>query len=136
MGDLPLRAKTLDGHDIDLKPEVVNRLKTRLRRPLLAPGDLGYEESRTVWNSLIDRSLPFAGKASPELTLVALLRPALRSVASEPLFQAPARWGSVLHLPQRTTGARGPGVDELTCFFRSPADRDDMLTVNADSVGS
>lgn len=109
-----MRAKTLDGHDIDLKPQVLNSLKGRLRGPLLAPSDLGYQASRSVWNSLMDTSLPFAGKASPELTLVALPRPAPRSLASEPLCPAPARWESVLHLPKRTTGAPDPGVDQLT----------------------
>ncbi len=50
-----MRAKTLDGRDIELKQEALDSLKTRLRGPVLGPGDLGYEESRTVWNAMIDR---------------------------------------------------------------------------------
>ncbi|MGH8595174.1 MAG: FAD-binding oxidoreductase, partial [Gammaproteobacteria bacterium] len=33
----------------------VDELRSRLRGPLLVPGDLEYENSRTVWNAMIDR---------------------------------------------------------------------------------
>ena len=45
-----MKAKTIDGREIDLKKETLDGLKTRLRGPVLAPGDVGYDESRTVWN--------------------------------------------------------------------------------------
>ena len=51
-----MKATTTQGHQIDLKPEVFERLKMRLRGPVFLPGDLGYEESRTVWNAMIDRT--------------------------------------------------------------------------------
>ncbi len=38
-----------------MQQELVNALKMRLRGPVLVPGDNGYEESRTVWNAMIDR---------------------------------------------------------------------------------
>jgi FAD/FMN-containing dehydrogenase len=50
-----MMAKTLDGRDIELKQDALDGLKMRLRGPLFAPGDAGYEESRTVWNAMIDR---------------------------------------------------------------------------------
>src|SRR5262245_45450294 len=50
-----MRARTIDGGDIDLSQEVLGALRLRLRGALLAPGDPGYEESRTVWNAMIDR---------------------------------------------------------------------------------
>jgi len=50
-----MKAKTMDGREIDLKKETLDGLKMRLRGPVLAPGDVGYDESRTVWNGMIDR---------------------------------------------------------------------------------
>ncbi|HSA54256.1 MAG TPA: FAD-binding oxidoreductase [Gemmatimonadaceae bacterium] len=51
-----MRARTMDGEEIDLPQSVVSGWRGRLRGPVLAPGDAGYEESRTVWNSMIDRT--------------------------------------------------------------------------------
>jgi FAD/FMN-containing dehydrogenase len=42
------RAATLD-------PAAIQTLRTRLRGPLLEPGDEGYDAARKVWNGLIDR---------------------------------------------------------------------------------
>lgn len=50
-----MRARTVDGDEIDLSQDAFNGWKARLRGPVLAPGDGGYEDSRTVWNSMIDR---------------------------------------------------------------------------------
>ena len=50
-----MKIKTPDGREIDLKQEIFNNLKMRLRGPVFVPGDSGYEESRTVWNGMIDR---------------------------------------------------------------------------------
>ncbi|MEP7326439.1 MAG: FAD-binding oxidoreductase [Gemmatimonadota bacterium] len=50
-----MKAKTLEGREIDLPQDAIDGLKLRLRGPLLVPGDAGFEESRTVWNSMIDR---------------------------------------------------------------------------------
>jgi hypothetical protein len=49
-----MRAKTTEGCEIGLKQETLGGLKMRLRGPVFLPGDAGYEESRTVWNSMID----------------------------------------------------------------------------------
>jgi len=50
-----MKAKTMEGREIDLKQETLNGLKMRLRGPMLTPGDVGYDESRTVWNGMIDK---------------------------------------------------------------------------------
>jgi len=50
-----MRARTVDGAEIDLPQEVISGWKARLRGPVLTPGDAGYEDARTVWNSMIDR---------------------------------------------------------------------------------
>jgi FAD/FMN-containing dehydrogenase len=50
-----MKATTTDGREIDLAQDKLDGLKTRLRGQVLVPGDAGYEESRTVWNAMIDR---------------------------------------------------------------------------------
>jgi FAD/FMN-containing dehydrogenase len=50
-----LRANTPEGREIDLTQDALDGLKMRLKGPVLTPGDLGYQESRTVWNGMIDR---------------------------------------------------------------------------------
>ena len=50
-----MKATTTDGREIDLNPDTLNALKMRLRGPVFVAGDAGYEESRTVWNAMIDR---------------------------------------------------------------------------------
>jgi FAD/FMN-containing dehydrogenase len=50
-----MKVKTLDGHEVELKPNRLDLLRMRIRGPILTPKDNGYEASRTVWNSMIDR---------------------------------------------------------------------------------
>jgi FAD/FMN-containing dehydrogenase len=50
-----MKATTAQGRPIDLKQHTFDGLKMRHRGPVLHPGDTGYEESRTVWNAMIDK---------------------------------------------------------------------------------
>jgi FAD/FMN-containing dehydrogenase len=50
-----MTAQTLDDREIELTQAMLDSLKMRLRGPVFTPGELGYEESRTVWNAMIDR---------------------------------------------------------------------------------
>lgn len=50
-----MKTKTMDGREIDLTQDMLDGLRMRLRGPVLGPDDPGYEESRTVWNAMIDR---------------------------------------------------------------------------------
>lgn len=50
-----MKFKTFAGEDVDLKQETLDTFKTRLRGPVTANGDAGYEESRAVWNAMIGR---------------------------------------------------------------------------------
>ena len=50
-----MKAKLMDGGEIDLKQDLIDALRMHLLGRVLLPGDIGYEESRTVWNAMIDR---------------------------------------------------------------------------------
>jgi len=50
-----MKFKTLKGNEIHIKQDTIDDLKRRLQGPVLLPGDVGYDESRTVWNAMIDR---------------------------------------------------------------------------------
>src|SRR5438552_7016094 len=40
---------------IEIPTETIDRLRALHRGPLLRPGDPGYDDSRTVWNAMIQR---------------------------------------------------------------------------------
>jgi FAD/FMN-containing dehydrogenase len=50
-----MKVKTLNGLETDLNQEIFDSLKMRIMGHVLIPGETGYEESRTVWNAMIDR---------------------------------------------------------------------------------
>jgi FAD/FMN-containing dehydrogenase len=50
-----MTARTLDGRTIELEAAAVDALKLQHKGPILQPGDPGYDESRTIWNAMIDR---------------------------------------------------------------------------------
>jgi len=50
-----MRARTTEGREFDLALEKLDGLKASLRGSVFVPGDAGYEESRTLWNAMIDR---------------------------------------------------------------------------------
>ena len=47
--------RTLDGGTTTLVPEALDAFRAGFRGPLLAPGDAGYDETRQIWNAMIDR---------------------------------------------------------------------------------
>ena len=50
-----MQARTMDGRDIALDAGVIANLRARVKGPVLTAGDPGYDDSRTVWNAMIDR---------------------------------------------------------------------------------
>jgi FAD/FMN-containing dehydrogenase len=52
---LDMKIRTTQGREIELQQDKLDALKMRLRGMLSVPGDAGHEESRTVWNAMIDR---------------------------------------------------------------------------------
>ncbi len=50
-----MKARTLDGRETEVNEKAVDSLRAALKGPVLRAGDAGYEESRTVWNAMIDK---------------------------------------------------------------------------------
>ena len=50
-----VRITTTSGAAVTLDVTAIEKLKSSLRGELLRPGDNGYDQSRTVWNAMIDR---------------------------------------------------------------------------------
>ena len=69
-----MRGRTLEGKDIELEQGALDGLRTRLRGPLLAPGDAGYEDSRTVWNAMIDRRPALVARCLGVADVIACVR--------------------------------------------------------------
>lgn len=40
--------------EIRLEQSILDALRTRLRGPLLLPGESGYDDARSLWNAMID----------------------------------------------------------------------------------
>jgi FAD/FMN-containing dehydrogenase len=69
-----MRVTTTQGREIDLKPDIFDGLKARLRGPLFLPGDTGYEEARTVWNAMIDRRPAAVARCLGSADVIAAVR--------------------------------------------------------------
>lgn len=55
-GEPVMKVRIMKGHEINLNPDSLDGLKLRLRGLVFVPGDSKYEESRTVWNAMIDKN--------------------------------------------------------------------------------
>ena len=51
--------KTIKGSEIDLNENSIESLKKSLQGPLILPEEEGYDQSRSVWNAMIDRRPAF-----------------------------------------------------------------------------
>jgi len=69
-----MRVTTTQGREIDLKQDTLDGLRMRLRGPLFFPGDVGYEESRTVWNAMIDRKPAIVARCLGSADVIACVR--------------------------------------------------------------
>jgi FAD/FMN-containing dehydrogenase len=49
-----MEARSREGQTVEIDSAKIDGLRTRVRGPVLLPGDAGYEDSRTVWNGMID----------------------------------------------------------------------------------
>ena len=69
-----MKTRTIAGHDIELNWETLDGLKMRLRGPVLMPGDVGYEDSRIVWNAMIDRKPAFVVRCIGKADVIECVR--------------------------------------------------------------
>ena len=74
-----MRAKTVDGREIDLAETAIAALRTRLQGPVILPGGVGYEESRAVWNAMIDRRPAVVARCLGTADVVACVKSALEN---------------------------------------------------------
>jgi len=52
---LGIKAKTIDGHLINVEPSSLETLKSNLHGKMIAPQDSEYDRARLIWNSIIDK---------------------------------------------------------------------------------
>jgi FAD/FMN-containing dehydrogenase len=65
---------TSDGSGRDIASEAVEQLRSGLRGTLLAPGAPGYDESRTIWNAMIDRRPALIARCTSAADVAAAVR--------------------------------------------------------------
>ena len=51
-----MQIRSLDGQAVEVPQEALDAFRARLKGALVLPGQPGYEDSRTLWNSMIDHS--------------------------------------------------------------------------------
>ena len=69
-----LRITTSDGADAILEEAAVQGLKASLHGPLLQPGDAEYDETRKVWNGMVDRRPALIARCSGVADVIAAVR--------------------------------------------------------------
>lgn len=49
-----MKVKTINGSDVDLKQEILDNFKMQIKGHVLFPGENGYEDSRSLWNAMVE----------------------------------------------------------------------------------
>jgi hypothetical protein len=69
-----MKAVTIEGQWIDLKQELIDNLRMRLKGQLLLAGDNGFEDSRTIWNSMIYKNPSFVVRCLGTADVIACIQ--------------------------------------------------------------
>ena len=66
--------RRLDGEKVSVGPDVLGRLRGGFRGELLAAGDPGYDEARSLWNAMIDRRPALVARCTGTADVVQAVR--------------------------------------------------------------
>ena len=69
-----MKIKTIEGREIDLKKDAIESIKMSLKGPVILPGEDGYDQSRSVWNAMIDRRPAFVVRCLGVADVIACVR--------------------------------------------------------------
>ena len=72
--DKTMKAKTIGGREIDLDKDAIDSLKMSLKGTTILPGEEGYDQSRSVWNAMIDRRPAFVVRCLGVVDVIACVR--------------------------------------------------------------
>ena len=108
-----MTARTTAGSEIQLEAGAVVDLESRLRGALLLRGDAGYDEARSIWNAMIDRTPALIARCLGTADVVACVKFArahglmlsVKSVANLALTQPPRV--AAVHFSETRTLAQG-----------------------------
>ena len=71
---MTIRLREMDGGTVDLSPEALQSFKSAFRGPVLTPDDAAYEESRSIWNAMIDRRPGLIARCTGTVDVVQAVR--------------------------------------------------------------
>ncbi len=69
-----MKIKTLNGPETNLTQETFDRFKTQLYGDVLLSSDAGYEDSRTVWNAMINKKPAFVVRCAGVADVIACVK--------------------------------------------------------------
>ena len=69
-----VRIATMDGTGKVLESAAVQALRDELRGPLIGPEDANYDETRSVWNGMIDRRPALIARCGGVADVIAAVR--------------------------------------------------------------
>ncbi|MCC7540655.1 MAG: FAD-binding oxidoreductase [Deltaproteobacteria bacterium] len=71
---MSIGARTADGREMTLTKEKLDALRTALRGPVHLPGEPAYDESRSLWNAMLDRRPALVARCLGTADIVACVR--------------------------------------------------------------